>query len=133
MNVGQSRSFQALAFSNGTGTWNVNVKDFTDPNMPYLQLGIEGAGTSGALAVKNGTEFTVTMKLLADPTSTANGEADGVLLSTDSPDPMQASVDQYWPFVVLTTAAAADAGVKEPMHRRPFVHRRGRQPRRLHG
>jgi hypothetical protein len=127
MDVGQTRSFNATAFADGTlPSWTLTPQDWTDPNMAYLQLSVAGGAADGGVSVSDGTIVTVTMKLLADPTGSANGEADGALVSTDTPDPNNATKDHYWPFVVLTSAAAADAGVTEPMHRGPVRRGRGR-------
>ena len=120
MDVGQTRTFQATAFANGTTpSWTLTPQDWTDPNTAYLQLSVSNVTDGGGVSVSDGTAVTVTMKLLADPSGTTNGEADGVLMSTDTADPTVATKGHIWPFAVMTTAAAADAGVMEPAHRRP--------------
>ena len=119
MDVGQTRTFQATAFTDGTfPSWTLTPQDWTDPMTTYLQLSVSGS-TDGGVTVSDGTIVTVTMKLLADPSGTTNGEADAVLMSTDTADPTVATKGHIWPFAVMTTAAAADAGVMEPAHRRP--------------
>jgi hypothetical protein len=120
MDVGQTRTFPVTAFANGTfPSWTLTPQDWTDPNTAYLQLSVSGIADGGGVSVSDGTVVTVTMKLLADPSGTYNGEADGVLMSTDTADPTLATKGHVWPFAVMTTAAAADAGVTEPAHRRP--------------
>ena len=47
------------------------------------------------------------MTLVADPTNTSNGEADGVIVSSNS----TSTAAHFWPFVVVTTADAKDAGI----------------------
>src|ERR1019366_5409260 len=85
MDVGQTRTFQATAFTDGTfPSWTLTPQDWTDPNTAYLQLSVSGIADGGGVSVSTGSAVTVTMKLLADPSGTANGEADGVLMSTDN-------------------------------------------------
>jgi hypothetical protein len=78
--------------------------------------------------VKSGDRIQVTVTLTADPGSTTNGEADGVIVSANG-GPTTATQARFWPFVVLTTAEARDAGVT--MGRRHGAPARGRRRSRV--
>ena len=130
MDVGQTRTFKATAFTDGTfPSWTLTPQDWTDPNTTYLQLSVSGSA-DGGVSVSDGSIVTITMKLLADPTGTYNGEADGVLMSTDTSDPNAATKGHIWPFAVMTTGAAADGGYMESAHRPPHRGNRVRMGRR---
>jgi hypothetical protein len=129
MDVGETRVFRAKTMSDSTSkSWYLAAQDWTDPTTAYLQLSVSGAG-DGGLQVTSGQVVEVTMKLLADPGPSALGEADGVLLSTDTADPTVATTGHVWPFAVMSKADALDAGVMEPMHR-PHRGRHARPRRR---
>ena len=126
LDVGQSKTLDVIAMADGPiAGWTVTAEDWTDPATRYLSFAIAGAQATDAgpaLSVKNGDKLSLTVTLLADPVASLAGEADAVLVSTDGTG---AAITRahFWPFVVLTPAAAADAGVTG-MARKPPRKRR---------
>jgi hypothetical protein len=128
MSPGETRMFPVTGFADGAlPAWTMSLVDVTqdnnNPNMQYLQMSIVGGTNTDAgseISLNNGTVVTVSMKLLADPSNTVNGEADGLIISMNNPDPNAATKGNYWPFVVMTQAEADAQGYMEPAHRRPF-------------
>jgi hypothetical protein len=114
MDVGATRTFTVTGFADATNPdWYVSTQDVTTyaQNPGYLQMSVSGT------TINSGKTLQVTMKLLQDPSNSPNGEADGVILSTNNASAMNATSGNYWPFTVVT----ADAGVAEPsgLQRRP--------------
>jgi len=106
--------FHVDAFADGPmNEWTLTAADFSDPNKKYLSFSIAG-GTNGQLGpevqVKNGSKVQLTITLLTDLATTQYGEGDAVLLSSNG-DLHSATRANYWPFVVMTPAAAQDAGI----------------------
>ncbi len=127
MDVGQTKTIEVDALADGDiGAWTVLPEDWTDPTgqSQYLAFSIPG-GTAGAngleAVVQSGGRFQLQVTLTADPSASMFGEADAVLVSTDQSQ----TEAHFWPFVVLTTAQANDAGVTT-MRRTPLRTRRER-------
>jgi hypothetical protein len=122
LDVGASVTFDAYAYSTApTPDWTVIAQDFTPTKKVYLQLAISGATdtTNGpTLKVNNGDVLKVTMKLLADPGNTPNGEADGDFISYTGPADTPTAA-YAWPFVVLTPADARGDGIDAAIGKRP--------------
>lgn len=139
LDVGGSITFDASAFSTAPTTdWTLAAQDWTDPSTPYLSFSIQGGTDTDAgpvVQVNNGSKPKITMTLLKDPGGSANGEADGVLLSVRG-TPSNPTADNIWPFIVLTPADAEDAGIDATISMRPRapVNRwtRPRGPRAAH-
>jgi len=113
--VGQSVTVEVDAFSTGpTSDWTLSAQDWSAyANNPYLTFSIGGATQSDAgpvIQVNNGSKVMVTVTLTQDPGSSSNGEADGVIVSLQG-DPNQPTAAHWWPFVVMSPADAADAGL----------------------
>jgi hypothetical protein len=129
MDVGASKTIEVDALADGTmPAWTVLPQDWTDPTTQYLSYSIAG-GTTGdggpSIQMASGDKIMLTVTLLADPTNTQNGEADGVIVSANAIDPDDVTAAHFWPFVVLTTATANDAGITM-MKRAHHSHARGR-------
>ena len=140
VDVGGSVTFEVDAFSSGPiSDWTLIAQDWTEPNPVYLQLSIAGGENTDAgpqIQVHNGSRIEVTATLLADPGSLPTFEADGSIISF-SGDPDNPTAAHYWPFAVISTADAADAGLQQvpgrtrvPARGAPHVHRYGSQQRR---
>jgi hypothetical protein len=126
LDVGGSITFEASAFSTApTSDWFLLPQDFTDPSTQYLSFSIQGGSASDAgpvVSVNNGSKPKITMTLLKDPGGTAYNEADGVLVSFAG-DPTNPTADNIWPFIVVTPADAADAGIDAAVSMRPHTPR----------
>lgn len=126
LDVGGSVTFDASAFSTApTSDWTLAAQDWTDPNTQYLSFTIQGGTDTDAgpvVMVNNGSTPKITVKLLADPGPSANGEADGVLYSYRG-DPNFPTADNIWPFVVITPADAEDAGLDAAVSMKPRAPR----------
>jgi hypothetical protein len=125
LDVGGSVTFPAYAYSTArTSGWTIIPEDMTPTTKYYLDFKVAGAtSTDGGptLSVNNGDVVSVTMKLLADPHDTPNGEADGALISyAGSADFPTAAY--LWPFVVMTPADAMRFGIDASVTTRP-VHK----------
>jgi hypothetical protein len=108
LGVGQTGTIQVNALADGPMVpWTVSLQDWTDPNMPYLSFGIGG---QMAASVASGDTLQVQVTLLADPAATANRRADAVIVSANG-SATTATIAHMWPFVVVTPAEAADAGL----------------------
>jgi hypothetical protein len=137
-NVGESKTIEVQALADGPmGAWTVSPQDWTDPTgaSTFLSFSVEGGTDTDAgpvIQVKSGDRIRVTVTLTADPGGTMNGEADGVIVSANG-DPTTATQARFWPFIVLTTAEAQDAGVTMARHHGPPArrHRRSRLRRHL--
>jgi hypothetical protein len=112
----------------------VQAQDWIDPVKQYLSFSIAGGTDTDAgpeIQMKSGDTIKLTVTLLADPANTAGGEADAVLVSANGPS-NTATAAHFWPFVVLTTAEAKDAGVSTMKRARParaWEHSAARRPR----
>src|SRR6185312_11137627 len=99
-----SVTFEASAFSTApTSDWTLAAQDWTDPSTQYLSFSIQGGTATDAgpvVMVNNGSKPKITVTLLKDPGASANGEADGVLLSVRG-DPNNPTADNVWPFIVI--------------------------------
>jgi hypothetical protein len=60
--------------------------------------------------MQSGDKMVLTITLTADPANAPNGEADGVIVSANG-TATTATAAHFWPFIVLTPAEAADAGI----------------------
>jgi hypothetical protein len=113
--VGSTATFTAQAFSNMDvpGGWTVTGVDLNgagDTTSPYLTIAIEGVS---AASVNNGDEITVSVTLNRDPgalTQSAGG-AVGLLVSYTGTSLQAATAGAIWPFLVQTSADAADSGL----------------------
>jgi hypothetical protein len=136
-NIGEPFTVDVVAWSSGSiGDWNLVVQDWSASMQPYLDFAIAGSeDTEGGpqVTVHNGSHVQVTVTLLHDPGSLTYGEADGSIVSF-SGDPEAPTAAHYWPFVVMSPADAADAGLPDSPVRRsgaprvqagPHVHRYG--------
>ena len=135
MDVGTSKTITVTAAADGTmPAWTVLPQDWTDPTgqTSYLSFSIAGGTNTDAgsqIQMTSGQTINLTVTLTADPTSSANGEADGVLVSANGTSAATVTAAHFWPFIVLTTATAQDAGVT--MQRHPRV-RKNSHMRGLH-
>jgi hypothetical protein len=124
VDVGKSQTIEVLALADGPmGAWTVLPQDWTDPSgaASFLSFSIEGGTDTDAgpvIQVRSGDKVQVTVTLTADPGTAPNGEANGVIVSANG-DPTTATQAHFWPFVVLTTAEAKDAGVTMARHHGP--------------
>jgi hypothetical protein len=112
-----SATFDVDAFSlSPTSGWTLIAQDWSDSMTTYLSFSIEGGTPTKAgpiIQVNDGSTVRVTVTLAQDPGSLVTGEADGVLVSfSGSPDAPTAA--HFWPFAVMSTVDAADAGVPAP-------------------
>jgi hypothetical protein len=114
VDVGKSKTIEVAALADGPmAPWTVLAQDWTDPVKQYVSFSIAGGTDTDAgpeIQMKSGDTVKLTVTLLADPGNTPGGEADAVLVSANGP-PNTATAAHFWPFVVLTTAEAQDAGV----------------------
>jgi hypothetical protein len=119
VDVGKSVDIEVDALADGPmGSWMVlpqDWTDFTNPNPnPYLSFSIQGGTNTDAgpeIQMKSGDKMVLTVTLTADPAKAPHGEADGVIVSANG-NAMTATAAHFWPFIVLTPAEAADAGVQ---------------------
>lgn len=142
VDVGGSVTFEVDAWSSGPiGDWTLLAQDWSaSMTSTYLDFSIAGSQESAAgpqIQVHDGSRIEVTVTLLADPGSLPTGEADGSIVSF-SGDAANPTAAHYWPFVVMSPADAADAGIPPTATRTssparvrsgPRVHRYG-SPRR---
>ncbi len=138
MDVGASVTIDLSAYADGPmSSWTVLPEDWTDPQTQYLSFAITGATNTDAgpeIQMKSGDTLQLTVTLLADPSNEQNGvvvgEANGVIVSANSADMNKVTAAHWWPFAVVTTGTAVDAGVtmmKPDGHRgRKVSHARGR-------
>jgi hypothetical protein len=116
LDVGGSTTFEVDAWSSGpVADWTLFALDWSaSTTTTYLSFSIAGGENiddAGAqIQVHDGSRIQVTMTLLADPGSLVTGEADGSLASFAG-DPGNPTAAHYWPFAVMSTADAADAGI----------------------
>lgn len=136
MDVGQSKTIEIDAGADGDiGSWMLTAQDWTDATGQslYLTFSIQngtGAAAGPEVLVQSGDRLELQVTMTADPSGTPYGEADAVLVSTNQSQ----TAAHFWPFVVLTTAAARDAGVTTMRHAEgrlaPHVPTRSRAVRR---
>lgn len=112
LDVGTSITFEVDAFSVGPrADWKVVVQDWNFEKHPFLEFSLAG-GTfdshryvdGDVVEVNNGSKVSVTMKLLRDPATAYNGEADGAVVSFTGE--MTTAPASFWAFSVLTPAEA---------------------------
>jgi len=115
LDVGASTTFDAGAFSFGSmSDWTLLAQDWSDSTTTtYLAFSIEGGTETQAgpsIQVNSGSIVRVTVTLLKDPGDLDTDEADGALVSV-SGDPESPTAAHVWPFAVMSTADAMDAGI----------------------
>ena len=126
MDVGQTKTVEVDALADGTiGPWTVSAQDWTDKSAiaTFLGFSIQGGLNSDAgpeIQVKSGDRLQLQVTLLADPAAAGYPSADAVVVSAYGTG-NTATAAHVWPFLVMTTAAAADAGVQTM---RPVRHAR---------
>jgi hypothetical protein len=136
LDVGASATFEVSAFSDGTmSDWTLSAADWSDSvTTSYLSFSIAGGTETDAsteIQVNDGSAVQVTVTLLADPGTLTTHEADGVIVSASAGSDGVPKA-HWWPFIVMSSADAADAGIG-PAYRmsrwgnRFRVHRRGRR------
>jgi hypothetical protein len=124
VDIGKSIDIEVDALADGPmGSWTVlpqDWTDFTNPNPnPFLSYAIQGGTFTDAgpvLQVQSGDKLVLTVTLTADPINAPYHEADGVIVSVNSTK----TAAHWWPFIVLTPAEAADAGIM--MMKRNGIH-----------
>jgi len=140
--VGASATIEVDAFSDAPrSAWTLTAQDWS-PSPTYLTFSIAG-GTVGTITddagatynfpeitVNDGSTVSVTVTLLHDPGSLITGEADGSIISL-SGDPSTPTAAHYWPFIVMSPADAADAGISPGTTARHHPPRARRMPRHL--
>jgi hypothetical protein len=115
LEVGASATFDVSAFSYAAmNDWTLQVQDWSDSTTStYLTFSIQGGtqtSTGPSIQVNDGTKVRVTVTLAQDPGGLDTGEADGAIVSfSGSPDSPTAG--HIWPFAVMSTADAMDAGI----------------------
>jgi hypothetical protein len=123
-NVGDSMTITVDALSDAAmGAWTVSAQDWSGGTSPYLSFTIQGGTTNDAgtpsIQVQSGDRIQVTVKLLADPSTAPNQEADGAIVSVNSGQ----TAAHFWPFFSLTPAEATGAGLSRvPRHHVPIHH-----------
>ncbi len=136
LDVGASATFEVSAFSDGTmSDWTLSAADWSDSvTTSYLSFSIAGGAETDAgaeIQVNDGSTVQVTATLLADPGTLATHEADGVLVSASTgADGVPKA--HWWPFIVMSPADAADAGIGSTYRMNRWgnpsrVHRRARR------
>jgi hypothetical protein len=123
--VGQTKTIEVDALADGAmGAWTLLPQDwsnFSNPNPnPYVSFSIQGGTNTDAgpeIQVQSGDRIQLQVTLTADPSTAPYGEADAVLVSVNRTK----TAAHWWPFIVLTTAQAADAGISMQRH----VHGKG--------
>jgi hypothetical protein len=131
LDVGASATFDVRAFSFGTTKdWTLLAQDWSDSaTATYLSFSIEGGTETQAgpsMQVNNGSTVQVTVTLTQDPGALDPGEADGAIVSFAG-DLNSPTAGHLWPFAVMSTATAMDAGISPGT---TVVHRSARQSRR---
>jgi hypothetical protein len=114
MDVGASKTIQVDALADGVmAPWTLVPQDWTPSTTPYLSFTIQGGMNTDAgtqIQVQSGQSIQLTITLLADPSTSPNLEADGVVVSANG-DMTTATAAHFWPFIVVSTAQADDAGI----------------------
>jgi hypothetical protein len=115
LDVGASASFEVDAYSSAAmKDWTVMAQDWSDSTTTtYLTFSIDGATATNAgpsIQVNNGSTVHVTVTLTREPGTLDTGEADGAIVSF-SGNPARPTAAHMWPFAVMSTADAMDAGV----------------------
>jgi len=140
LDVGASATFEATAFADGPiPDWTLTAQDWSDSmTAAYLSFSIAGGMQTDAgpeIVVNSGSTARVTLTLLADPGGLDTHEADGVLVSS-SVGAGGAPLAHWWPFIVMSPADAADAGIGPPygmrhrgIHRHVHRRRQAKHPR----
>jgi hypothetical protein len=129
VDVGKSVDIEVDALADGPmGPWTVTPQDWTGGNNPssYLSFSIQGGTNTDAgseIQMKSGDKMVLTVTLNADPLNAPWGEADGVIVSANG-NAQTATAAHWWPFIVLTPAEAADAGVTMMARRNAHLHER---------
>jgi hypothetical protein len=117
--VGQTKTIEVDALADGAmGSWTVLPQDWTSQTSTYLSFSIQGGTNTDAgpeVQVQSGDRIQLQVTLTADPATAPYGEADAVLVSAIG-NGQTATAAHFWPFIVLTTAQAADAGVTMMRH-----------------
>ena len=119
VDVGQSTTFEVDALALGTEpAWTLAVEDATVLGQPdqYLSFSIEGGNNVngvGAIGATSGDTFQVTVQMLQDPATAPSslGWGLGITASYNGLDPQAATRGHIWPFMVLTSAEAAQFGI----------------------
>ena len=130
LDVGASASFDVDAFSFAAmNDWTLQALDWSDSTTTtYLTFSIEGGtqtSTGPSIQVNDGSTVHVTVTLTQEPGGLDTGEADGAIVSfSGSPDGPTAG--HIWPFAVMSTADAKDAGISPGTK---VVHHLGRSRR----
>jgi hypothetical protein len=115
LDVGGSATFGVDAFADQTmSNWTLSVQDWSESTTAsYLAFSIAGGKDTDAgpeIQVHDGSTVQVTVTLLRDPGALSTGEADGALVSA-SRGGAGGVTAHWWPFVVMSKADAADAGL----------------------
>jgi hypothetical protein len=114
----EATTMEVDAFSDAAKSWQVYALDgaeiFQGATTANLELSFAGGSTeqtnAGALAyiaASNGSKLELSVTLVASLSLPDNPFALGVLISQDGTDIQNAKNDHYWPFIVTTTAIAA--------------------------
>jgi hypothetical protein len=139
LDVGMSQTIEVDALADGAmAPWTLLPQDWTlsSNNATYLSFSIQGVttpdGGTPQTQVQSGDQIQLTVTLLADPGSTPNGEADGVLVSANGTQTTATKV-HFWPFVVLTPAECqqyhcSETGLGD--HARRMLNGKSIRPRR---
>jgi hypothetical protein len=132
VDVGQSVTFEADAFADGAiPDWTLFAQDWSASLSSVLTLTIAGGTQSAAgaqIQVNRGKTVRITATLLSDTSSLATGEADGVLVSVSKANPAT-PVAHWWPFAVMSKAAAIASGIPgERLHAHRPVRRSMTEP-----
>jgi hypothetical protein len=127
LDVGASATFDVDAFSFGAvKDWTLLAQDWSDSTTTtYLTFSIEGGTQTQAgpsIQVNDGSTVHVTVTLTQDPGALDTGEADGAIVSV-SGDPNSPTSGHIWPFAVMSTSDAMDAGISPGT---TVVHHAGR-------
>jgi len=130
LDVGSSATFDVQAFSFGAmKDWTLLAQDWSDSPMPdYLTFAIEGgreAQGGPSTQVNDGSTVRVTVTLAQDPGGLDTEAADGAIVSV-SGDTNNPTAGHFWPFAVMSTAGAIDAGISPgttAVHHARRVHR----------
>jgi hypothetical protein len=130
LDVGASATFDVDAFSFAAmNDWTLQALDWSDSTTTsYLTFSIEGGmqtSTGPSIQVNDGSTVHVTVTLTQEPGGLDTREADGAIVSfSGSPDSPTAG--HIWPFAVMSTADAMDAGISPGTK---VVHHVGRSRR----
>jgi hypothetical protein len=139
MDVGASKTIELEALSDGTmPAWTVIPEDWTDytGQNTWLSFSLPCGGTSGSngpqIQMQSGQKTLLTITLTADPANAPYQEVDGVIVSANSPDMKAVTAAHWWPFIVLSTAQAGDAGGVMQKRARHAQHAKSlKRPRRI--